>query len=61
MVAAEAMGAVYWRLLRRLEKRKFQVLNSVPVRLGKLHKLAIIASVCLRNMVRSRNPNYGLD
>ena len=42
MVAAELMGTVYWRLLRRIEKRRFPVLGDEPVRLGKGHKLALV-------------------
>ena len=36
------MGTVYWRLLRRIEKRRFPVLGDEPVRLGKGHKLALV-------------------
>lgn len=42
MVAAELMGAVYWKLLRRLEKEQFPVLTPEPVRLGKPHKLWLL-------------------
>ena len=42
MVAAELMGTVYWRLLRRIENRRFPVLGDAPVRLGKGHKLALV-------------------
>ncbi|MBN8248372.1 MAG: presqualene diphosphate synthase HpnD [Verrucomicrobia bacterium] len=48
MVAAELMGAVYWSLLRRLERRRFPVLGEVPVRLGKPHKLAVLLLAWLR-------------
>ena len=33
MVAAELMGSVYWRLLQKLEHRKFNVFGPQPVRL----------------------------
>jgi len=42
MIAAELMGAVYWRLLRKLERRQFQVFGGQPLRLGKAHKLWLI-------------------
>ncbi len=42
MVAAELMGAVYWKLLRRLEQEQFPVLAPEPVRLGKPHKLWLL-------------------
>ena len=61
MIAAEAMGAVYWRILRKLEAIKFQVLSPTPTRLTKAHKLAIVTVVWLRNLMRSKAPNYGSD
>ncbi|HTH47726.1 MAG TPA: presqualene diphosphate synthase HpnD [Candidatus Limnocylindria bacterium] len=42
MVAAELMGTVYWRLLRKLETHGFPVLGPEPTRLGKLQKLMLI-------------------
>src|SRR2546423_863262 len=33
MVAAELMGSVYWRLLRKLERRRFDVFGPEPTRL----------------------------
>lgn len=42
MATAELMGAVYWRLLARLEAGNFQVLGSTPAKLPKLQKLALI-------------------
>jgi len=42
MVAAELMGAVYWRLLQKLERKKFNVFRPKPVRLGKLQKLFLV-------------------
>jgi phytoene synthase len=35
MVAAELMGSVYWRLLQKLEAKKFNVFGPQPVRLSK--------------------------
>lgn len=42
MVAAELMGTVYWKLFRRLERRRFPVLAPEPVRLSKPHKLGLL-------------------
>jgi phytoene synthase len=42
MVAAELMGAVYWQLLRRIEKNNFDVLADEPLRLSKWRKLSLI-------------------
>ena len=61
MVAAEAMGAVYWRLLRRMEDAKFRVLDPRPTRLGRLHKLALVFGTWWRIKIGSQSPNYGRD
>ncbi|HWI55655.1 MAG TPA: presqualene diphosphate synthase HpnD [Bacillota bacterium] len=42
MIAAEIMAAVYWRLLRQLEMRRFQVFGPQPMRLSKTHKLLLM-------------------
>ena len=42
MVAAELMGTVYWKLLRKLETHGYPVLGPEPTRLGKLQKLLLI-------------------
>ncbi len=43
MVAAEIMGAVYWKLLLRIEASGFAVLAPEPLRLSRLQKLGCIA------------------
>lgn len=43
MVAAEIMGAVYWKLLLRLEASGFDVLSPRPLRLNRIQKLGCIA------------------
>ncbi len=48
MVAAEMMGAVYWRLLRELESRDFPVLGPERVRLGSARKLVLLLGAWLR-------------
>lgn len=59
MVAAELMGSVYWRLLRKLEARNFDVLGTKPTRLSKPHKLALILQTWVRFATGAVTPNYG--
>jgi len=61
MIAAESMGAVYWNLLRELERSRFQVFVGPQVRLGKLRKLWLILRTWLRIRLGSGKPNYGDD
>ena len=61
MVAAESMGAVYWNLLRELERSRFQVFAGPQVRLGKLRKLWLVLRTWLRIRLGSSKPNYGDD
>jgi phytoene synthase len=48
MVAAELMRAVYWQLLLKLERKKFNVFGPKPVRLGKLQKLFLVFLFAIR-------------
>jgi phytoene synthase len=61
MIAAELMGAVYWRLFERLEKRRFNSLGPEPIRLGKPHKAFLIARTWFRLSIHSKMPNYGVQ
>ena len=59
MVAAELMGSVYWRLLDKLERRRYNVFGPRPNRLNKGQKLLLI----LRAWVRAAggmSPSYGV-
>lgn len=47
MVAAELMGTVYWRLLKKMERAQFDVFSR-PLRLSRAQKLLIIFQSCLR-------------
>lgn len=60
MVAAEIMGAVYWKLLLRLETSGFEVLSPQPLRLNRIQKLGCIALAWTR--VRTGLPlaTYGV-
>jgi phytoene synthase len=59
MVAAELMGSVYWRLLRKIEQQRFDVFGPRPTRLGKLHKILLIARTWYRASSGSLSPSYG--
>lgn len=59
MVAAEMMGAVYWRLLLKLERKNFHVFQPAPVRLSKPHKLALIFRAWLRHLFGATTSDYG--
>ena len=60
MVAAELMGSVYWRLLRKLENEQFDVFGPVPARLNKAQKLLLIARTWFRWVSGAMSPNYGI-
>ena len=59
MVAAELMGNVYWRLLQKLEREKFNVFGAKPLKLSKPQKLALILQSWLRHATGSTVSNYG--
>ncbi len=59
MVAAELMGSVYWRLLQKLERGKFNVFGPQPLKLSRPHKLALIVGSWLRFAAGSKSSNYG--
>lgn len=59
MVAAELMGSVYWRLLRKLESKQFNVLGPEPTRLGRVQKILLILRTWLRFATGAVTPNYG--
>lgn len=59
MVAAELMGSVYWRLLRKLEAARFDVFGDKPTRLSRGHKLLLILRTWYRLVSGAVAPNYG--
>jgi phytoene synthase len=61
MVAAELMGAVYWRLLRKLERQRFQVFSPVPTRLSSLLKILLILRAGSRFLFGVGAPGYGSE
>jgi len=59
MVAAELMGSVYWRLLRKLERQRFDVFGPELTRLNKGQKALLILRSWCRFVSSARSPNYG--
>jgi phytoene synthase len=59
MVAAELMGSVYWRLLRKLERQQFDVFGPKPPRLSKGQKILLILRAGFRAASGAMSPNYG--
>lgn len=47
MASAELMHSVYWNLLRKLERHRFDVFGPQPIRLSKPHKFLLIARAAL--------------
>jgi phytoene synthase len=59
MMAAEMMGSVYWRLLRKLEDRRFDVFGPHPTRLSKGQKILLIGWSWCRHFLGGFTPSYG--
>jgi phytoene synthase len=59
MAAAELMGSVYWRLLQKLERQRFNVFGSHPTRLHHGQKLLLILRSWLRGAAGTTTPDYG--
>lgn len=59
MVAAELMGSVYWRLLRKIETSGFKVFQPELTRLGKVQKLLLILRAWWRHVTGVTSPSYG--
>lgn len=59
MAAAELMGSVYWRLLRKLELQQFDVFGPHPTRLSKSQKILLIFRTWFRVLSGTVVPNYG--
>lgn len=59
MAAAELMGAVYWRLLRKMERNEFDVFGPQLTRVSKAEKVLLILRTWFRIWAGSSAPNYG--
>ncbi|HTG44521.1 MAG TPA: hypothetical protein VK633_08315, partial [Verrucomicrobiae bacterium] len=60
MATAELMGSVYWKLLRKLERREFNVFDRGETRLTKGQKLFLILRMWYRVWSGNLVPNYGV-
>ena len=60
MAAAELMGSVYWRLLRKLEMQAFDVFGPNPTRLSRGQKILLICRTWYRLLSGTMVPNYGV-
>ena len=60
MATAELMGSVYWRLLKKLEHRRFNVFHYAETRLTKSQKLFLILRMWYRVWRGSLVPAYGV-
>jgi 15-cis-phytoene synthase len=60
MVAAELMGSVYWRLLRKLEAKGFNVFGPERTRLGCGQKTLLILRTWCRFISGTAAPGYGV-
>jgi phytoene synthase len=59
MVAADLMGDVYWHLLRKLERQRFNVFGPKPTRLSKGQKIFLILKTWFRFVSGVASPAYG--
>jgi phytoene synthase len=59
MLAAESMGSVYWRLLTKLERQRFNVFGPTPTRLNKAQKLLLVLQTWGRVISGAMTPSYG--
>jgi phytoene synthase len=61
MVAAELMGSVYWRLLRKLERQRFEVFGPKPTRLTRGQKVMLVLRAWGRFFCGVGAPGYGAE
>jgi phytoene synthase len=59
MVAAELMGSVYWRLLTKLERRRFDVFGPELTRLSKSRKALLVLRSWCQFAFGATSPSYG--
>jgi phytoene synthase len=60
MIAAELMGSVYWRLLRKLEAQRFDVFGPERARLSSGQKTLLILRTWFRLISGAAAPSYGV-
>lgn len=59
MATAELMGTVYWRLLQKLEKRRFNSFDGPTARLTKPHKAALVLRMLFKQWTGNLGSIYG--
>jgi 15-cis-phytoene synthase len=59
LIASELMGAVYWILLMKIERRRYNVLTPSPVRLSRAHKLFLVLRTWCKITLGMSSNNYG--
>lgn len=59
MVAAELMGTVYWRLLKKIARKDYAVLKAQKIRLAPPHKLWLILRSLYQYQFGQFKPGYG--
>ena len=59
MATSELMATVYWRLLRKLESRRFNVFDGPAVRLSKPQKLLLVLRAKVRGALGVFSSSYG--
>jgi phytoene synthase len=59
MAAGELMRDVYWALLRKLERQRFNVFGPAPIRVSRAQKIALILRVWFRLVSGTMVPSYG--
>ncbi len=60
MIAAELMGAVYWQLLLKLIRARYDVFSHDRIRLTRCEKIRRILLTWLRFKLGLRTPHYGV-
>lgn len=60
MLAAELMGAVYWRLLKKLRKAGFNVFDPPKISLSPVTKVGLVAAYLCHRLLHTPRPGYGL-
>ena len=59
MASAELMGSVYWRLLEKLDRRRYNVFDSDSTRLSQGQKLFLVLQTWFRVWRGALASNYG--
>ncbi len=59
MRTSELMGAVYWKILRKIEAKEFNVFDRPLIKLSKAQKIGLIAQMWLRQILGLPQGMYG--